>query len=119
MISTKNSNSINITAVKGRTYVFDDFTDLTFIAQGGYGTVIGAKLKSTGESVALKFFGYVGPSGKIGKPQLEWIEAEIRDLMQLCSKINGVVQCLGSFNDTAEGYISNLSIQTWVIRNNR
>jgi serine/threonine protein kinase/Ca2+-binding EF-hand superfamily protein len=69
------------------------------IARGGCGVVHGAIQKSTGQELALKFFGYTR-----NPPRIQWIEKEIRYLATVKSCPNAV-QILGVFTDEPSGFL--------------
>lgn len=78
---------------------FEDFKDLKFLLEGGYGKVYSAVRKSDGFRVALKFFGYTRH-----RPDLQEIRKEVALMIRL-DKVDGVCQFVGVFNDTPEGLI--------------
>ena len=88
---------------------FLEFTGLKFdqrdfrltdeIARGGYGVVHGAIRISTGEELALKFFGYTR-----NQPRVKWIIKEIQ-LMAKAKACPNAVQIIGVFYDTEDGIL--------------
>jgi len=76
-----------------------DYTNLTYIGEGGMGKVYSAKRVSDGTPVALKFFGYTNST-----PCMSAILQEIR-LLTSAVGIEGMVQMFGVFKDTSEGLI--------------
>ena len=79
-----------------------DFADIRLtdeIARGGYGLVYGAIRISTGEDLALKFFGYTR-----NRPRMKWIMEEIK-LMASVRACPNAVQILGVFYDEQSGIL--------------
>ena len=79
-----------------------DFADIRLtdeIARGGYGLVYGAIRISTGEDLALKFFGYTR-----NRPRMKWIMEEIK-LMARVRACPNAVQILGVFYDEQSGIL--------------
>jgi hypothetical protein len=69
---------------------------------------VSAEQKSTNKRVAMKVFGYMN------KPNSDAIEREIQ-LMTTMEGVTGVVQYIGTFNDSQEGYSEYINITpTWL-----
>ena len=69
------------------------------IARGGYGVVYGGIRISTGEDLAVKFFGYTR-----NRPRMKWIMEEIK-LMARARTCPNAVQILGVFYDEQNGIL--------------
>eukprot|EP01036_Dinobryon_divergens_P026927 gene26927-35624_t len=79
-----------------------DFADIKLtgeIARGGYGVVYGGIRVSTGEDLAVKFFGYTR-----NRPRMKWIMEEIK-LMARARTCPNAVQILGVFYDEHDGIL--------------
>ena len=76
-----------------------DFTvNFPHLQEGGWGKVYSARLKNDENvKVAMKFFGYTRQ-----RPSYEEIMKEI-NLMRSLKGVEGVVQIIGTFNDTTTG----------------
>jgi len=87
---------------------FDEYDSLstTYIAQGGYGTVVSMSRRGiTGHDNAMKFFGYKIFGQGSRRPDMEWIMQEIR-LLEKLSSIAGCAMYHGFFWDSSEGFLS-------------
>lgn len=79
----------------------DDFEVENLLAEGCLSVVYSARIKHSGENVALKFYGY-----QSYYPDFDSIKHEL-ELMSLAKQVDGVVQTLGYFIDTQEGLLPN------------
>jgi serine/threonine protein kinase len=95
------SEAWDVTAARAPRVKFDDYCDLQYLREGGWGKVYAAVRKSDHKKVAMKFFGYTG-----NEPIHSEIYKEIALLMNLAG-VEGIVQLEGVFDDTAPGYVKN------------
>ena len=84
-------------------FEYDDFSDIKYLNQGGFGVCYSGYHREKKRIMALKFFGYTNK-----EPHNSWIQSELKMDYEL-NELNCVAKLYGYFVDTKEGYVNRVT----------